>query len=573
MTCCNNNSFCLLISLIGTCMRKKKLSEHFKYFNTLAISVIALILFSVTSCKRNDYNYDKNVFRYNESAGIITLDPAFSRDQAHIQVCNQLYNSLVKLNDSLDIIPSIAKHWTISDDGLKYTFYLRDDVYFHRNDCFNDSIRKVIAEDFVYSFNRLTDPETASPGSWVLSAVKKLNGKNLIYSVDDTTLCIELAKPFPPFLGILSMKYCSVIPHEAIDYFGKDFRKNPVGTGPFQYQNWVENVKLVLRKNPDYFEKKNGVRLPYLDGISISFLIDKMTAFLEFVKGNFDYISGIDASYKDELLTRNGNLKPKFKDRFRMIDGPYLNTEYLAFFIDTSQNDIKNPLLNVNVRKAINHGFDRNKMIYYLRNGIGTPGTKGIIPAGMPAYDGDFGYDYNPGKSRMLLKLAGYNEKNPVPEIVLTTTPDYLDLCKFVQSQLKNIGIKISIEVSPSATVRELKANGKLALFRASWIADYPDEENYLSMFYSGNFAPNGPNYTHFSDSLTDKLYLESFGITNRSSRILHYRKIDSLIMEEAPVAILYYDQVTLFTSNNILGLTANPVNMLNLETVIKSEN
>ncbi len=540
----------------------------------MPFAVLTALILSVTllftGCGSGLDNSGKNVFRYNESAGIITLDPAFSRDQAHIWACNQLYNSLVKLDDKLRIAPSVAKDWRISEDGKTYTFYLRTNVYFHENACFPRKTRKVIAEDFVFSFNRLLNPKTASPGTWVFSQVEVKDGHHSFKAINDTTLEIRLKEAFPPFLGILSMKYCSVLPKEAVDFYGDDLRNNPVGTGPFMYQNWIENIKLVLRKNPNYFEFENGKQLPYLDGVSVSFLIDKMTAFMEFVKGNFDFMSGIDPSYKDELLTRSGELKAKFRNRFRMIVSPYLNTEYLALYLGNTENQSDNPLMDIRIRQAINYGFDRAKMIKYLRNGIGTPGDKGIIPAGMLSYDSeaDYGYSHNPEKSRMLVKEAGYNDLNPVPEISLTTTPDYLDLCKFVQSQLKDVGIRININVSPTATVREMKANGKLDFFRASWIADYPDEENYLSMFYSGNHAPNGPNYTHFNDPLVDSLYLATFAITNPDSRTSRYREIDSLIMDRAPVAILYYDQVTLFTQDNIEGLKANPINLLNLERV-----
>lgn len=538
----------------------------------LKFVIFVSIVLLVGSCV-NKRTKDNNIFRYNESSGIISLDPAFSRDQAHIWVCNQLYNSLVKLDDNLNVIPSIAKNWNISDDGLTYTFIIHDDILFHNNDCFENKTRNVLASDFVYSYNRLLKLETASPGAWVLSKVQKTESGYDIQSINDTTLAIKLIEPFPPFLGILSMKYCSVIPHEAVEYYNSDFRKNPVGTGPFEMQKWVENIKLVLKRNPYYFESEEGKKLPYLDGVAISFLIDKMTAFMEFVKGDFDFISGIDPSYKDELLTRSGELKTKFRDKFNMIEGPYLNTEYLAFYVDSVNTEsTNNPLLDINIRKAINYGFDRKKMIHYLRNGIGTPGNKGIIPAGMPTYDtsAGYGYYYNPQYSKQLLLESGYNEQNPVPEITLTTTPDYLDLCKFVQSQLKDIGINLIISVSPSATVRELKAHGKLDFFRASWIADYPDEENYLSMFFTNNFAPNGPNYTHFSSPLIDNLYKESFRKVDKESRNANYRRIDSLIMEEAPVAVLYYDQATLFTQKDITGLNANPINILNLERVQK---
>ena len=224
--------------------------------------------------------------------------------------------------------------------------------------------------------------------------------------------------------------------------------------------------------------------------------------------------------------------------------------------------------------KAINYGFDRNKMMHYLRNGIGTPGIKGIIPAGMNAYNENagYGYIYNPGKAKKLLTEAGYNDNNPVPPIALITTPEYLDLCKFVQSQLKDVGITLSIQVSPSATVRELKAHGKIGFFRASWIADYPDEENYLSMFINSNFAPNGPNYTHFSDPIIDSMYAHSLDIIDRNLRNQEYLKMDSLITEQAPFAVLYYDQVIRFVQKDIEGMTINPINMLNLEKVRKNQ-
>ncbi len=336
-------------------MNKKDISKLRPFFYLLFMMVAATLL---TSCNQDQNADTNNVFRYNESAGIITLDPAFSRDQAHIWVCNQLYNSLVKLDDDLDISPSIAKEWSISDDGLVYTFTLRNDVYFHNNACFKDGTRKVTAYDFVFSFNRILDPKTASPGSWVLSQVAEVNGNYQIFSKNDSTLVIHLKEAFSPFLGILAMKYCSVIPHEALEFYGNDFRTNPVGTGPFMLKNWVENIKMVLTSNPRYFEFEGNVQLPYLDGVSISFLIDKMTAFMEFVKGNFDFMSGIDASYKDELLTRGGELKPKFRNRFNFISGPYLNTEYLAFFLGES-DDRASPLSDINVRKAVNYGFNR----------------------------------------------------------------------------------------------------------------------------------------------------------------------------------------------------------------------
>jgi peptide/nickel transport system substrate-binding protein len=438
---------------------------------------------------------------------------------------------------------------------------------------FEDGPRKVVADDFVFSFNRLVSPETASPGSWVFGNVARSDGKPDVTPVNDSVLQIKLQKPFPPFLGILSMQYCAVIPHEAIAEYGNDFRKNPVGTGPFFLKKWEENIKMVLRKNPHYFEREGNQQLPYLDAVSISFLIDKMTSFLEFTKGNLDFISGIDPSYKDELLNRNGGLRSRYEDRFTMLRIPYLNTEYLGILVDTAMSAVQQgPLHQLAIRKAINHGFDRRKMIRYLRNGIGVPGTNGMIPKGMPAFSGDadYGYDYNPDLARELLAGAGFGVGNPVPTITLVTTPDYLDLCKFIQSQLEEIGMAIEIEVAPAAAVIERRAQSRINFFRASWIADYPDEENYLSLFYSENFAPSGPNYTHFSNAEFDKLYLKSFVITDQRERTRLYRKMDSLVMEHAPVVVLYYDEALRFVSKDVEGMKANPINLLNLKRVRK---
>jgi peptide/nickel transport system substrate-binding protein len=537
------------------------------FINTLLFAVL------LQGCKNNRAYKDKKIFKYNESAGIVTLDPAFARDQAHIWICNQLYNGLVQLDDNLNVIPSIAKRWSISKDGKKYTFYLRNNVFFHHDKSLNDNKRKVTAYDFEYSFKRLADKKTASPGAWVFSNVKKTNGEYAFKAVNDSVFEIILTNSFPPFLGILTMQYCSVVPKESVEYYGKDFRKHPVGTGPFYLVNWVENIEMVLRKNPNYFEKHNGTELPYLDGVAITFLIDKMTAFMEFVKGNLDMISGITPQYKDELLTSKGTLRKKYHDKFQMISIPYLNTEYLGILVDTTNKIVKSsPLKIKKVRKAINFGFDRKKMIHFLRNGIGTPGNKGIIPKGLPVYDinAKYGYYYSPDSSRKLLKEAGFDQHNPLPPITLTATPEYLDIIKFIQAQLADVGITIEINISPAAAVREMKAHSKLNFFRASWIADYPDAENYLSLFYSPNFAPDGPNYTHYKNPVYDSLYKIAVKTVDIKMRRKIYRQMDSIVMDYSPVVILYYDQAIRFINKNISGMTSNAINLLDLKKVKK---
>lgn len=536
--------------------------------------LLSILLFS--ACKRHAISEGKMIFRYNESSGIQSLDPAYSSGQSTIWPCNQLYNGLVDLDDSLHIVPCIAKSWTISEDGCTYTFILRDDVYFHNTEhCPFPKPRRVTAHDFAYSFNRILDKEVASPGAWIFQKVARgEKGNPEFNALNDTTFSIRLSDVFPPFLGILSMKYCSVVPWEAIEKFGKEFRKYPVGTGPFQMQMWEEGIKLVLRKNPHYFEKdEEGVALPYLDAVAITFIVDKQSVFMEFMKGSLDFMSGVEACYKDALLTKKGELNPELKGQISLLTGPYLNTEYLGFNLKEDQKD--NPLLIKEVRQAINYGFDREKMLRHLRNDIGYAGTNGFIPKGMPSFDPERvkGYDYNPQRACELLAQAGFPNGKGLPPIPLSVSATYLDLCQYIQHELSTIGIEITLDVQQAAQQRQMMRNYQLPFFRGSWICDYPDEENYLSLFYSGNLQPTGSNYTHYVNKEFDALFLKSQQTIDEAERQNYYTQLDSMLMEEAPIVVLYYDEVIRFIRNNVKQLDVNPVNMLNLKRVKITEN
>ena len=523
--------------------------------------IVAMVFFNACTKPPSRFD-DSQVFRYNEHSNILSLDPAFARDISDIWAVNQLFNGLVQLDDQLNIQSDIAQSWEISEDGKSYTFNLRDDVYFHKHILFgNDSTRVVNASDFEYSFNRLVDSKVASPGGWTMQNVESFN------AVNKSTFVIQLKKPFPPFLGLLGMKYCSVVPKEAIDYFGSSFRSNPIGTGPFQYKLWVENTKLVLRKNPLYFEiDAKGNQLPYLEAIAITFLPDKQSEFLQFIQGNIDFLNSIDPSYKDDILTIDGQLQSRYSEDVNMTKGPYLNTEYLGVLMDDKVSVLQSELL----RKAINYGFDRKKMILYLRNGIGTPAINGFIPKGLPSFSNLEGYTYQPEKAKNL--IAQYKSETGIlnPQFSITTNSQYVDLCEYIQRELQNLGLDVSIDVVPPSTLRQAKSQSQLPLFRASWVADYPDAENYLSLFYSKNKAPNGPNYTHFSNAEFDELYDKSISINDVDLRHNLYRKMDSIIISNAPIVPLYYDEVVRFTRKNIKGLGMSPTNMLSLKKVKK---
>lgn len=533
-----------------------------KFRSGFAFLFVCIFLFS---CSGKKSSHDgKTVFRYNEPKGITSLDPAFTRTMANIWAVNQLFNGLVLMDDETRIQPCIAKNWEISQDGLVYIFHMRDNVYFHDNASFSGGKgRRVVASDFVYSFNRITDDKVLSPGRWIFNNVESFSAHN------DSTFVIQLRQSFPPFLGMLTMQYCSVVPREAVEHYGNDFGRNPVGTGPFKMKWWYEGVKLVLHKNENYFEQG----LPYLDAVSITFINDPQSSFLEFVKGNTDMLSGLDdGSYKDAIITPSGELKKEFRDKVNLFSQPFLNTEYLGFLVNDSLELVRNsPLRKKEVRQALNYGIDKVKMMRYIRNNIGSPAINGFVPEGLPSFSKELkGYDYNPTLAHELLSQAGYPNGKDLPEITLHTTSQYLDLCEYIQHQLSELGVKIKLEVNPPGTHGEMVANSQSLFFRKSWIADYADAENYLALFYSKNFTPKGPNYTLFKNEIFDALYEKALKEESDSVRYKMYREMDSIIIENAPVMPLYYDRVLRFVSKDVEGLGSNSMNLLTLKRVKK---
>ena len=206
----------------------------------------------------------------------------------------------------------------------------------------------------------------------------------------------------------------------------------------------------------------------------------------------------------------------------------------------------------------------------YLRNSIGEPAESGFVPAGLPSFDSSsvHGYSYDPARSRRLLAEAGFPDGHGLPEIKLTTVPIYADLAGFIAKELQELGINIKVDVVQKSLLLEETAKSEALFFRGSWVADYPDPENFLSVFYSQNPAP--PNYTRYRNATYDGLYEQALMEEVDTNRYKIYREMDRLIIGDAPIVPLWYDEVIHLVSPRLRGFEANAQNLLELRRVKK---
>ncbi len=527
-----------------------------KRCRTIVFTFISFLFLS--GCNQHSSSHRSDVFRYNEPAGISSLDPAFARAQSNIWVCHQLFSTLVELDDQLQIIPGLAKHWSVCDSGLLYRFTLHSNVLFHPHPAFKKP-RTLSADDVVYSLYRLKDPKLSSPGAWTMQLM------DTVYAENDTVVSIQLKEPFSPFLRLLSMKYTSIVALEAVEYNDVSFAKYPTGTGPFYLKKWVPGERLILRRNQNYSHtdfKGN------IESVVVRFINDKLSAFLSFLKGDLDFISGLDVSYRDDIIDENGNLKEKHKTRMRLETTDYLNTEYLAFNTKKLKKE-NSPYADVRIRQAMHLAIDKRQLVRYLLRNMALPANSGMTPPSLSSVSQEL-IHHNKDEARRLLSESGYKHGEGLPPITLHTNPGYQDIAEFIQSQLIQVGIPIVVDVSPPATLRQQIATGKIDFFRASWIADYPDAENYMLLFSSEFLPPNGPNYSRFSNPSTDSLYSALSRMQPSTERDTLHLLMEEIISDHNPVIPLFYDQVIRLVAKDVTGFPINALNLLEIRSLTK---
>ena len=533
-----------------------------------------------------------DVFYYNETEAIANLDPALTSYRSSIWVGTQIFNGLVELDSQLQIRNCIAKSWNVDSSGTIWTFHLRTDVYFHKHPAFGkDSTRTVTAHDFAYSFQRICDATTKSTGLWLFSSTVKdakefhlrtKNGKKDdsiqgIIALNDSTLQLNLTKPYASFLAMLTMPYCWVVPKEVVQYEQENFGQKPIGTGAFSLASWKPEIDMVLVRNPRYFKTDTlNKQLPYLNEVHISFVKDTKSEFLQFSRSEYDFIGSIDPVIAPTVVTPDGKyLRDAYKN-FRLFECGVHSVEYYGMLLDTSNTLVKKIPLSSSklVRQALNIAIDREKIVRYVLRGAGIPATNGILPPSMPGFSKSVqGYTYNLDSAQKLLSLAGYPNGKGFPPITLQIGANErsASVAEVVQENWKQLGIDVTIVQVTFPKHLSMIRNGELPLWRTSWIGDYPDPENFLALFASKNFSPKGPNTTHFSHPMVDSLMeLADSPLLPSAERYKLYNQIEEIVLQHSPWILLYYNKVQWLVQPNVQGMFLDGSNRLLLEKVSK---
>lgn len=486
----------------------------FRYF----LLLVSCSIVCITACSSQNRLQGHLYYRLNTNP--TTLDPALIVDVTGGSLSAKLFNGLVRISDDLGIMPDIAENWSMSKDGLVYTFKLKRNVRFSNG-------REVKAGDFQYSFQRTLAPASKSPNTWVfeqlLGADDYMKGKadavKGIIVADDYTLKIKLKKPFSPFIRLMTMTAAYVVPREEVEKWGPDFSSHPVGTGPFVMKEWLPNREIRLEKRDDYFDVPAKLK-----GIVYRIIPEDLTAVTEFDIGNIDVLT-IPASeysrYKKD---------PMKQGLISSIKG--LNTYYLGL------NCSKPPFNNINLRKAMNYAIDREKILNTIYEKRGRQAV-GPLPDVMREWNMTARYEYNPRKARELITKEGFN--GGVAQFYISGEQEIIDIAEVIQAYLRDVGLNVRIKQLEWSAYKEAVNKGEPDMFYISWWADYPDPENFLfPLFHSSNHGAAG-NRTRYTNKTVDALIEKGQSALDDKMRLRYYKEAEEIIVADAPWVFLWH--------------------------------
>lgn len=453
-----------------------------------------------------------------------TLDPARLRDVYSLGVVQQLFDGLVRFDQTLTILPALAQHWRASRDGLTWTFTLRKGVRFHHG-------REVEADDVVYSFTRLLDPRIRSAVAdlflGIRGAAEFREGRASrvagLVVLDPQTVQVTLAEPGPPFVSVLAIGHAKIVPRDLLERQGDDFGSQPVGTGPFRFVRWERGQEIVLASNPHYFDGAPRVgRLVYR--IFPGSDADRM--FQEFQAGGLEDSPLPSRDYRQILASR----------RFVHVRRPMFSLRHYGLSVR------QGPLADRRVRQALVYAIDREAIvseIYLGRHAL----ARGILPPGTEGYNpGLRGFPHDPGKARDLLAQAGFPGGRGLPPIAIWSSvrsDDILREHERIGRDLAAVGVRAEFHyLTDWPAFSRRMAERQLPVFLRAWYADVPDPENFLGKLFHST-SPR--NYSGYASAAVDDLLRQARHEEAGGRRAELYRRAEELVLEDAPIIPIWH--------------------------------
>lgn len=568
--------------------------------STLVCYCLALCLFE--SCgKKDDAGLREGrgnkklggTYTMNEIRGMPgKLDPVQMTSKTEDDVAGNIFDKLVDNSTKLELVPELANRWTISEDGLLYTFYLRNDVYFHDNPCFPEGKgRRMTAHDIKYCFDRVCDPKAFSAGYWIFQDI--VEGANAFFDgrskdtatapkgvsgftvIDDTTFQVKLTAPYAPFMQHLTTSFGYIAPREAVEKYGKDVFRNPVGTGPFMLAEWAEDQHMLLKRNPKYWQKdEDGNQLPLLDQVKFLFIKDDKTLMANFERGQLDENFSIPTESFRNFVTAEKTLTDKYKDKYELQHVSAMNSHF--FDLQCMPGRM---FSNMALRRALSFAVNRSQIVkHILKDAPHGPAVHGLVPPAFERYPikDVKGIDFNPDSARYWLAKAGYPEGKGLPKIVISiyNEPRVMQIAQAVQNMWQqNLGATVELQIMQLSQFLSASEEGKLDVWLTRWYADYPDVENFLNLL-NGRLVPTDPslksypNSTRWKNDEFVKLFYQALATQDEAQRNALYAQAENVAMFEAPVIPLFYEEHYRLLQRYVRDNPLDPMNRVDLKRV-----
>jgi oligopeptide transport system substrate-binding protein len=507
-----------------------------------AMAVVSATMFAPLASGETPKQGGAAVVTFNND--LTTLDPQVGYDWQNWSVIKSIFDGLMDYKPgTTELEPDLAKEYTVSDDGLTYTFKLRDGLKFHNG-------RPVTAADVKYSLERAVNPATQSPGAGYFSMIKghdelstgKAKEMSGIATPDDKTVVFTLTRPDATFLHLMAINFGFVVPKEEVEKAGADWGKKPVGTGAFKFVEWVPGQHIVLERNQDYH--RAGV--PYLDKLTFEFGQDPTVAVLRLGKGEVDIVGdGIPPAQFAQIMADPAN-----KDLIAI--GDQLHTGYVTM------NVTQPPFDNLKVRQAVNMAINKDRIVRLINN-RGVTATQALPPA-MPGYNRqNKGYSFDPEAAKKLLKEAG--AENISTELYAMNVDPNPRIAQAIQQDLAAIGIKAEIRSLAQAEVIAAGGSGKAPLVWSggmAWIADFPDPANfYYGILGCAGAVEGGWNWSKYCNKDLDARAAKADAMVKSDqaeARIAAWQGIFDDVLKEAPWAPVFNEKRFTYHSARLGG-------------------